>query len=167
MRNRLVIFLLALTGAIGLALIALPVAATPSAADITNARGRAVDDTEETTTGASISTTTVNAMAAIADVTFSADVVQNFRVVNTHASQYLCLKTVDRALSTTSCSTACGALGAGVLTCTGSGAADGVLLTGAAPPFVYAITGTECLCAEASAASTTYNIARVARSPNQ
>jgi hypothetical protein len=164
MRPRLPALLLAL---VIVAVGVVAAQAAPSAADVTNARGRAVDDTEEATTGASITTTTVNVMAAIADATFSVDVVQNFRIVNSHATQKLCLKTVDRAASTTSCTTVCGAVGAGALTCTGSGAADGILLTAGSPPFTYAVMGTECFCAEAEAAATTYNVSRVARAPNQ
>lgn len=139
----------------------------PSAADVVNAKDRPVDDTEEASTGASITTTTVNVMAAVADVTFHEMVAQNFRIINTHGSQALCLKTVDRALSTTSCSSACGALAAGAVTCAGAGAADGIYLPGASLiPFSYSIKGTECLCAEASGAATTYQVTRVARSSN-
>jgi hypothetical protein len=136
-----------------------------SAGDIANAAGRGVDDTEHVATGASITTTTVNMMAAKADVTNDADVLQIFRIVNTHASQHLCVITVDRASGT--CADACAAVGAGALTCTGSGAADGTLIPGGSTiPFPFRLKGSECLCGEASAASTTYNITRVARVPN-
>lgn len=147
---------------------ALPQAWPHSSSDIVNVRGRAAQASEVVETGASISTTTVNAMAAVADVSFDDDITQSFRVINTHASQNLCLAVIARANAAETCSAACGAVAGGALTCTGSGAADGILLPGGSTlPFTMPVVGSDCLCAEASAASTTYNITRVARSPNQ
>lgn len=141
---------------------------TISMADIVNVRGRPIRASEETHFGQSVGTTTVNVGGdstgtGWAEATWAQATAQTIRVVNTHASQSICLQTIARAASATTCNTACAAVGAGALTCTGSGAADGTLLLPGSPPFTTTITGLECECAEASAASTGMNAARLSR----
>jgi hypothetical protein len=143
---------------------------TISMADIVNVRGRPIRATEETHFGQAVTTSTVNVGGdstgtGWAEATYAQATAQQIRIVNTHASNSLCLQTIARSASTVTCNTACTAVGAGALTCTGSGAADGTLLLPGAPPFVTTITGLECECAEASAASTGMNAVRLTRSP--
>lgn len=136
-----------------------------SMADIANGKSRPIFASEEKTFGQAVTTSTVNAMgtaAQTADVTYLGDMVQTFRIVNTHASNFLCYRTIARAASATSCDTKCTGLGAGIITCTGSGAADGTLI----PPggvLTPSISGLDCACIEASAAATNVNATRVAR----
>lgn len=138
-------------------------AAGPTMGEIINTRGRAIAATEFAATGATVGTSSANIMAAVADVAFDADTVQNFRVVNTHASQAICVKDVARSSSAQSCNTACTSL---TLTCTGSGANDGLLVQASGPPQPIPLVGTDCLCVVGSASSSTYNVTRVARAPN-
>jgi hypothetical protein len=142
-----------------------------SAGDVTNARGRPVAASEEAIFGQAVTTSPVNVGGASggsgwAEATFDSRFVQNIRVVNTHSSQAVCLRTVARASSAVTCDATCTGLGAGALTCTGSGAADGTYLAAGSPPFVTSITGEDCLCAEASASSTGVQATRVQRYPD-
>lgn len=145
-----------------------------SSSDIINVRGRAIAATEEEDFDQSVGTSTLNIMGnsasgGAAEASYDADVSQMFRIVNYHASNKLCLKTVARSASTVTCNTTCTGLSAGTLTCAAGGGVTtgGYMLTSSMPPFSITIKGTECLCVEADAASTTINAMRVSRSPNQ
>jgi hypothetical protein len=136
-----------------------------SSSDVINTKSRPIMAAEEKTYGQAVTTTTVNLIgpaATNADVSWTQETTQNFRVVNTHASNFLCVRTIARASAADSCESTCSGLGAGVITCTGSGAADGTLIP-AGGILTPAITGLDCLCGEASAASTNVNTTRVAR----
>ena len=157
-----------------LALLVAPADASPPAelnqGAIANAKQRPVDDTEEQHYGVALGTTTVHAIgpsATNADVTYSGYIFQNYRIVNLHASQYVCYDTVARgSAGVDSCETTCGAVAAGTLTCTGSGTADGTLIL-PGTVFSVSISGLECGCVEASAAATNINVTRVSRSSYQ
>jgi hypothetical protein len=89
---------------------------------------------------------------------------QECRVTNRHATQTLCYTVIDRATSGASgCATDCAALSAGALTCSG-GAADGDPIL-ASSTAIVPITAAECICGEASGASTTTTAACVRRRP--
>lgn len=138
-----------------------------SMGDIVNAKARATRSTEEAHYGQAVGTSTVNAIGPVAtnaDVSYSQEMVQSFRVVNLDTTKNVCALVVARVASSNTCEAKCSAVAGGGLTCTGSGAADGTII----PPgtsLVQAITGLDCLCLEASSASANVNTVRNSRFP--
>lgn len=144
-----------------------------SAGQIANARQRQIIEADEAHFGQAITTTTVNAggdsttppTTGWAESPFDDTYVQTIRVVNTSTANYLCAIVKQRTDVTQKCTTLCTGLAAGAITCSSSGAADGALIM---PGAVYSppIGGKQCLCLEASAASTNTNATRELRAPN-
>ncbi len=133
-----------------------------SAADVTTIRSAPVRASQWSVTLTSVGTTEGALVdGAIADVE---NIVQELRISNRHASNDLCYTVIDRVTTgATGCATDCTALADAALTCSG-GANDGdIIKAGVSLPFT--ITGKECLCGEASGASTTTTVARVLRYP--
>lgn len=134
-------------------------------------RGRAITASEEThfdqdaTTGNPLSVMGNSASGGAAEAAFSANITQNFRIVNYHASNVACFKTVAKALSTDTCHTTCQA--ATTMTCRAGGGVTtgGTSLTVSMPPLITAVLGTDCLCVKATAASTSIETTRIMRAP--
>lgn len=131
-----------------------------NAADVTTSRGAPVDDDEWASAGSNALGTT-EAFPFAADLTSdqrSALFVQNIRVTNRHASNFVCFFPVDYSAG---CATDCPAA---TRTCSASANDGDAIAPGAS--YSISLTGTECPCLVASAASTTFSAARVGRFPN-
>lgn len=145
--------------------------ATLRSGQVIDVRGRPItateqDDFEQSVgTGNPVSLMGNSAAGGGAEASFSALVVQNFRVVNYHASQAVCLYTVARGAAATTCNSACSA--ATTKTCEAGGGVttSGSILTSSMPPFNTAVLGTDCECAKANGAGTTIQTTRVTRAP--
>ena len=131
-----------------------------SAADVTTSRGAPLAFAEWTST-ATTALGTTEAFPFASDISAAnrnALFVQNIRIVNRHATQYVCFFPVEYSAG---CATDCPAA---TRTCTGASTDGDAIPPGAS--YTVSVTGEECPCWVGSAASTAASATRVARYAN-
>jgi hypothetical protein len=139
-----------------------------SMGDIVQARARPIDSSEEAvfaqnvTNAAVVSVGGDSGAGGFPEVTDD-QYMQTFRVTNLDEANIVCVRTVAKGANA-KCKDACSGA---TVTCASSSATDGTPLTAGSLPLTLPLTGLNCLCAKANAASVQTAATRWLRAPLQ